>query len=209
MSVLERRLGLSAGAALVVAAAWVAPACGGDAENQGGATGTSTTGTGGCTDCQGGGGAAAGGGGCGPSDPCGVGEYCDYSDDLCGAGVSGTCKPRPGACPAVDEPTCGCDGAVHGNACSANGDGTDVANSAGCQPPQGMFECGAGFCQHGGDYCQVSTSDVGGEPSSYGCKPLPAGCGATPTCGCVATEPCSSLCEVGPMGDVTLTCPGG
>lgn len=213
------------GIGLLAGVVWATGACGGDAENTGGggtggsgASGTGGTATGGHgtggTIGEGGCGFAGCGGGtvgteCSPASPCGAGLFCDYPDDKCGQGSPGTCELEPTACTEEDDPTCGCDGAIHVNPCFANGDGTDVANTGGCAPPQGSVACGAHFCDPSTTYCRISTSDVGGTPDSFGCLPLPASCGAAPDCACLANEPCASLCDVGADGGLSLTCPGG
>ena len=147
---------------------------------------------------------------CSPTNPCAATEYCDYPDDLCGAGSPGTCEPRPRGCDLLYAPVCGCDGKEHGNDCSARSSGSDVSASGGCASPQGTFACGAAFCMLGSQYCLRAVSDVGGIPDSYECKPLPASCGKTPTCTCLEAEPCGDWCETGAtLGEIMLTCPGG
>lgn len=148
-------------------------------------------------------------GACSPSLPCASAEYCDYPDNRCGAGASGTCVKRPQGCDLLYAPVCTCEGKQAGNDCAAYSGGTDVNQAGGCTPPQGMFPCGYQFCSVGSQYCQVATSDVGGEPNNYTCKQLPAGCGANPGCGCVANESCGSWCALDGSGNLTLTCPGG
>lgn len=164
---------------------------------------------------QGGSGAQGGTGGgmqCGgiAGIQCGPTEYCDFALNNCGAvDGSGTCKPRPDGCPKNYIATCGCDGMIYGNDCDAAAQGQDVSTLGNCPAPQGEFICGQNFCAQKQQYCQKTGSDVGGEPDSYICNPLPNGCsGANPTCACLANEPCGSMCEVA-GGDFTLTCLGG
>ena len=57
-------------------------------------------------------------------------------------------------------------------------------------------------------------SDVGGQPSSYACKPLPTGCNsATSDCTCFPPNtPCVQQCKIilgGGLGGFELDCPGG
>ena len=143
---------------------------------------------------------------CSPTVPCAAGEYCDYPDDRCGQGMAGTCKPKPTGCDLLYAPVCSCDGSVAGNACAAMAGGTDVNKNGGCTPPMDTFACGDVFCAFGSEYCLRGVSDVGGEPDSYGCKPLPAQC---QSCSCVANGPCGDWCEAAADGSLTLTCPGG
>lgn len=178
------------------------------------------SGGGGGPDSGGGGQPDGGGGGIDASPPgaacgglggvvCGPTEYCDYGEDDCGADDGqGTCQPRPFGCPDLYFPTCACDGMVYGNSCDAAAAGYDI-NNWGCTAPPGQFACGAHFCNHGLDYCQRQVSDVAGYPDEYQCIALPAACGATATCPCLAAEPCGTNCTTGAPGDLTLTCPGG
>ncbi len=64
--------------------------------------------------------------------PCGVDQWCDYPDDLCGAGEHGTCLAQPQICNLIFAPHCGCDGATHSNQCVANGNGTDIDHPGEC-----------------------------------------------------------------------------
>jgi hypothetical protein len=142
---------------------------------------------------------------------CGAGEYCDYGRDTCGiADEQGTCKPRPMACDDVLIPTCACDGKVYGNPCEANAQGSDSSNAGGCAPPDaGSFACGPTFCAKNQQYCQMTGSDIGGEPDSYMCVNYPAACMVPATCACLANEPCGSMCDDLPDGQLKVTCLGG
>ena len=65
---------------------------------------------------------------------CADNEYCDYTDNDCGAADGpGTCKPRPEACTAIYSPVCACDGNVYGNECDAATHGLDVSTTSSCQ----------------------------------------------------------------------------
>ena len=146
---------------------------------------------------------------CTPQKPCAADEWCDYNDNLCGAGEPGSCKKRPQGCDLMYAPICACDGSVAGNECAAQSGGSDVNGKGGCKPPQAMFACGQIFCSVAQQYCERATSDVGGWPDSYSCKTLPAACATAPSCGCLMNEPCGTLCEGDSMGNLTVTCPGG
>ncbi len=141
---------------------------------------------------------------------CPSGQYCDYPSKDCGGDDdTGTCAPRPQACPNDYQPTCGCDLHVYANACEANAAGVDVDDLGGCTPPAGMFGCGAGFCHLGAEYCEFDASDVATIPSTYTCKPLPAGCGTAPGCACLSNVQCGTLCMSTANGGIQVTCPGG
>lgn len=169
-----------------------------------------------------GGGVSTGGSGGGSGIACGgfagvqcaATEYCDYSNDICGAADGqGVCKIRPEACPEIYSPTCACDGMVYGNDCEAAAAGFDVSNISMCPPPEaGQFNCGHGFCNSATQYCQKTTSDVVGLPDSFTCVDLPAGCaGGMPSCACIG-DPCGAPipaeCAASGAGFV-VTCPGG
>ena len=164
------------------------------------ATASGSTGTGSGTTCGGKLGKA-----CLPT------EYCDYPADACSfADESGACTQRPVACPDLYAPTCACDGTVYSSPCDAAAAGVDINLNGTCTPPTGKFPCGAGFCDVGISYCERDTSDVGGVPSTYGCKPLPPSCGNPATCACLANVVCGSMCAaVGDGTGLQVTCPGG
>lgn len=148
-------------------------------------------------------------GSCSPSKPCAADEYCDYGDDLCGAGSPGKCTKRPQGCDLMYAPVCTCEGKVAGNECSGQSGGWDVSAKGGCTPPQDLFACGHLFCMAQQQYCQIQLSDVGGYPDTFACKVLPAACGSVPSCGCVASEPCGGMCKADAAGNPTVSCPGG
>jgi hypothetical protein len=204
--------------------------CGGESSSDGspGTGGTDggagqggTGGSGGSTGGSGGFAGASTGGSSGSGTVCGglggitcaANEFCDFTPDTCGAGdLTGVCTIRPDGCPELEQPTCGCDGAIHGNSCEAQAAGTDVSENGGCLVPVGHFPCGPTFCDGTNTYCQKVTDDTGG-PTSYTCNALPTACVGQADCSCFpADTPCVDICEVvfgnGPYGFV-ITCPGG
>ncbi len=146
--------------------------------------------------------------------PCAADEFCDYPLDDCGVDDGqGECAPRPVDCPNLDEPTCGCDGTIHGNACDANAAGFDVSVD-GCEPPAGDFACGSGFCALASDACFQTPNDVPDPPPVYyNCGDLPPACDqvAVPTCVCAQSlaVSCGGSCEDAAGGGVIIHCPGG
>lgn len=146
---------------------------------------------------------------CNPTKPCSADEYCDYPDNLCGKGAEGTCKPKPTSCDFTYAPVCTCDGTIASNDCAGYTEGNDIDAENDCPPPVNTFACGNVFCQIGQEYCQRAVSDIGGEPDSYSCKPVPDACGKTPMCSCLVNEPCGQWCESLALAQLTLTCPGG
>lgn len=194
-------------------AAALSAACG-DSTGSGGSGGSGAGGSSQGGESQSGGSGGGNGVLCGgiAGIQCGDAEYCDFADDLCGANDGdGVCTPIPESCPAVDEPACGCDGTVYGNACEAGLAGVDVATS-GCTAPADSFQCGTGFCDSATQLCTVTGNDTPSPPPFfYSCGPLPASCGGvTPSCDCAGDTAtgCGGTCEE-VDGGVVIHCPGG
>jgi hypothetical protein len=128
-------------------------------------------------------------------------------DNSCGAADgTGTCQPRPQACPDLYDPVCACNGQVYPSECDANMAGFDLNSYGGCPPPAGTFPCGWGFCPHGTSYCQKVVGGPFGNPGSYTCQALPSSCGANPSCACLTPVTCGSQCQQTSGGDMTVTC---
>jgi hypothetical protein len=130
---------------------------------------------------------------------CAATELCTYADHSCSSG--GKCVAKPTACDTVLAPVCGCDGQIYDNQCMALLGGVDLGTE--CAAPSQYFACATHFCRLGFEYCEVSG---GGTTESYACKPLPAACGATPTCACLSGEPCGAQCSYGGEGSIKLSC---
>jgi len=138
------------------------------------------------------GGACAGPAVCGTrgADACGHGEYCDWSDNSCGAAdAAGTCAPRPETCTADYAPVCGCDGVTYSNACNAAMAGADVKHDGACAGDAGAT-CGgiANLQCNTGLRCDMS-AQVGCniyDPAGVCVVDEPPICNqiANPVCGC-------------------------
>jgi hypothetical protein len=138
--------------------------------------------------------------------PCPATQYCDYADNVCGVSDTGACMPRPDVCPAVfGAPVCGCDGQVYASACTAARGGTDLNARGTCPPSAGRFDCGYDQCQIASEYCHHERKATGGD--TYACAALPAACAGTPSCACLKSEACGTMCTGDPATGLTLTCP--
>jgi hypothetical protein len=153
-----------------------------------------------------------GGGACGELE-CTEAEWCDYTDDVCGAkGSNGStsCEPRPEGCGDIYAPVCGCDGLVHGNECDASAVGVDVDAEGDCEAPGGYFRCGYRFCNPEYEFCQIQYSDIAGYGHSYACVSPAMECPGGITCDCLGEEFCFEFgCNETPDGGIEIGCPGG
>jgi len=135
--------------------------------------------------------------GCATADDCGAGQYCAFSDGVCGDGEVGICKTPADTCEQIDDPVCGCDGQTYANGCEAGRAGASVAYDGSCvettnttpsggeePPPTGA--CGGVDCG-GGQYCDWADGSCGDNQGAGGVCKDPAGpCTGKyePVCGC-------------------------
>jgi hypothetical protein len=75
--------------------------------------------------------------------------------------------------------------------------GDDETEQTSCDP-----------CDPSAEYCSEFITD---SPTSYSCVPLPAACGAEPTCECIPEEESceSGGCSVNEDGLAVVSCVGG
>jgi hypothetical protein len=109
-------------------------------------------------------------------------------------------------CIVPERKVCGCDGKVYRAECDANGSGQDVSRLGGCTAPAGTFACGPSFCVQGGEYCSAINGGAITNAGTYQCVTLPAACGATPSCSCLAGTQSCGICTMSAAGDLTVTC---
>lgn len=66
--------------------------------------------------------------------PCGMTEVCDLRDPTCAiVDLAGVCVLRPGACPEVYDPVCGCDSVTYSNDCFRLAAAATLAHAGACQ----------------------------------------------------------------------------
>lgn len=127
---------------------------------------------------------------CLTNDDCPGDGYCDYPDDRCGEGVSGTCAIRPERInPIRGLEVCGCDGVTYGHPGSAAAVGVDVNVEGGCVPPEGEVTCGGTFCPNDGRFACVLGDD---ELPRF--RNLPEHCIEDPSC--ASCYPSCDTCSV-------------
>ena len=117
---------------------------------------------------------------------CGSGQYCAVPDGSCSTpGVMGACSQRPGQCPLVYNPVCGCDGRTYGNSCEAAAAGINVNHAGQCLTTAACssnLDCGdALFCDFDN---AIAACGAGGAMGI--CRPRPQLCPdvVDPVCGC-------------------------
>ncbi len=146
---------------------------------------------------------------CDATHPCPDGSWCDYPDNLCGAGAkTGECAAKPSACPNQGPQVCGCQGTVYPNECTASQDGVDVASTGACQVPNGAFPCGYKLCVQAADFCVRSRRSFGSD-DEYQCVATPA-CTNASTCVCLTGQACPNAvgCSLDQSySTYTVTCP--
>ncbi len=114
---------------------------------------------------------------CVNNEQCEEGQFCNKGDNNCN-GV-GECTTKPGICPLIYDPVCGCDGNTYSNSCFAAMAGVNVAHDGACAPPA----CnGNSDCEENA-YCDKDAGDCNG---SGVCSPKPDICPEIfdPVCGC-------------------------
>ncbi len=138
---------------------------------------------------------------------CDAATACIWFDHSCGAADgTGTCEPRPQACPTDYQPVCACSGLVYSNQCEAKRAGFDVSRYASCTPPVGYFPCGYGFCRLATSFCHATLGGAAGNPGTFTCEPLPSSCGNSPSCSCLAQASCGVNCQGTADAGLVVTC---
>lgn len=126
---------------------------------------------------------------------------------------SSVCPTRPiahgGPCEVADAGSCAAEGqpCARGPDCCSGYCPQQGADVSVCRlPPAGYVGCGVALCRAGAEYCETRYSDTN-VPDSQRCRPLPSGCAAGASCGCIPTEGCS--CASASGSSAVLQCPGG
>lgn len=153
-------------------------------------------------------GGGSGGGGpesCDDTTPCEEGYYCDFADDLCGAGEpKGECREIVSTECEQAITVCTCNGLVE---TCRGAEEVDLTPATNCEAPTGTFACDSFFCDLSTEYCAQELQ----ENCSYlgGCYSPPSECADEPTCECLAKALGVSFCRGEPATGVSATMPGG
>jgi hypothetical protein len=118
--------------------------------------------------------------------PCEDGQFCDHPAGTCNvADGAGVCVAVPGACAAVFDPVCGCDGVTYGNDCERIRAGAQKDHDGECQR---VDVCGgiAGIPCDAGQICDLPAGKCEFADLQGVCVPRPQGCPDVwdPVCGC-------------------------
>jgi hypothetical protein len=137
--------------------------------------------------------APSSGNSCGGLKPtaCAKSEYCNYAiESKCGAAdQTGTCTKIPGACDAVYDPVCGCDGATYSSSCAAAAKGISVQQTGACAGSTPGATCGGlkGVSCAKNEFCDFPIDTKCGSGDQTGnCTAIPTACTKelAPVCGC-------------------------
>jgi len=125
---------------------------------------------------------------------CDPGFYCEKPEGDCDG--EGVCTPKPGVCPLIYIPVCGCDGQTYGNDCEAAMAGVSIAYQGECGE-----ECNSNSDCNPEHYCKRPMGDCDGKGV---CITRPLDCPWLPivgasVCGCDGqTYP--SECDAAQLG---------
>jgi hypothetical protein len=92
---------------------------------------------------------------------------------------------------------CGCDGTIHLNSCARRAFSVHVDPAGRCAVggDAGGITGGCSACDRATQYCEMKRVGQLDPPYFAACRPLPAACGASPTCECLADVPCAQTCN--------------
>ncbi len=131
---------------------------------------------------------------CTPSTPCEAEQWCDYPDDLCGAGLAGRCRASySGDCNIyMTSQQCYCGGVVELSACSGIDFVPDVSKDPGLCGKK-LFPCGTTECHSNVEYCLVTDATTN---PTYECRSAPPACPyGIVDCKCVTGSAADPTCS--------------
>jgi hypothetical protein len=120
--------------------------------------------------------------------------------------ASGGTSSQVGGANAGGANTGGAGGANASGAGGANVGGANAGGAGGAGGAQNENPSSCSDCPPASNYCQRTIGGPPGAMPHYSCQPLPAACGASPSCACLASVSCGAQCMGTKDSGFTVTC---